>query len=38
MNKPSRTAWAAAVHRAAHQILEKGSIFAGQENAVFRRL
>ncbi len=28
MTKPSRTAWAAAVHRAAHQILEKGSIFA----------
>lgn len=28
MGKPSRTAWAAAVHRAAHQILEKGRIFA----------
>ena len=27
MGRPSRTAWAAAVHRAAHQILEKGSIF-----------
>jgi len=26
--KPSRTAWAAAIHRAAHQILEKGSIFS----------
>jgi methyltransferase (TIGR00027 family) len=25
--KPSRTAWAAASHRAAHQILENGSIF-----------
>jgi methyltransferase (TIGR00027 family) len=25
---PSRTAWAAAVHRAAHQVLEQGSIFA----------
>jgi methyltransferase (TIGR00027 family) len=25
--KPSRTAWAAAVHRAVHQILEQGSIF-----------
>ncbi len=28
MCKPSRTALAAAVHRAAHQILEQGSIFA----------
>jgi methyltransferase (TIGR00027 family) len=26
--KPSRTAWAAAAHRAAHQVLEKGRIFA----------
>jgi methyltransferase (TIGR00027 family) len=26
--KPSRTAWAAAAHRAAHQVLERGSIFA----------
>ena len=26
--KPSRTAWAAAAHRAAHQILEQGRIFA----------
>jgi methyltransferase (TIGR00027 family) len=25
--EPSRTAWAAAVHRAAHQVLEQGSIF-----------
>jgi methyltransferase (TIGR00027 family) len=28
VDKPSRTAWAAAVHRAAHQILEDGRIFA----------
>jgi methyltransferase (TIGR00027 family) len=27
MGKPSRTAWAAASHRAAHQILEEGRIF-----------
>ena len=26
--KPSRTAWAAAAHRAAHQVLEQGRIFA----------
>ena len=26
--KPSRTAWAAAAHRAAHQVLERGAIFA----------
>src|ERR1035441_9858589 len=26
--KPSSTAWAAAVHRAAHQVLEQGRIFA----------
>ena len=26
--KPSRTAWAAAFHRAAHQVLEQGRIFA----------
>ncbi|MGH9595090.1 MAG: class I SAM-dependent methyltransferase, partial [Bryobacteraceae bacterium] len=26
--KPSRTAWAAAAHRAAHQVLEQGSIFS----------
>jgi|SRR5271165_2416781 len=26
--KPSRTAWEAAVHRAAHQVLEQGRIFA----------
>ncbi len=26
--KPSRTAWAAACHRAAHQVLEQGRIFA----------
>jgi methyltransferase (TIGR00027 family) len=26
--KPSRTAWAAAAHRAAHQVLEEGRIFA----------
>ena len=26
--KPSRTAWGAAVHRAAHQVLERGFIFA----------
>src|SRR5579863_1380748 len=26
--KPSRTAWAAAAHRAAHQLLERGRIFA----------
>ena len=26
--KPSRTAWAAAAHRAAHQVLEDGRIFA----------
>jgi len=28
LGKPSRTAWAAAAHRAAHQILEQGRIFA----------
>ncbi len=28
VGKPSRTAWAAAAHRAAHQILEGGRIFA----------
>jgi len=28
MGKPSRTAWAAAAHRAVHQVLEKGRIFA----------
>jgi methyltransferase (TIGR00027 family) len=27
LGKPSRTAWAAAAHRAAHQILEQGHIF-----------
>jgi methyltransferase (TIGR00027 family) len=27
LGKPSRTAWAAAVHRAAHQVLEQGRIF-----------
>src|SRR5580700_9410068 len=26
--QPSRTAWAAAAHRAAHQVLEKGRIFS----------
>jgi O-methyltransferase involved in polyketide biosynthesis len=26
--QPSRTAWAAAAHRAAHQVLEGGRIFA----------
>jgi methyltransferase (TIGR00027 family) len=26
--QPSRTAWGAAVHRAAHQVLERGSIFS----------
>src|SRR5208283_2552281 len=26
--KPSRTAWAAAAHRAAHQVLEQGRIFS----------
>ena len=25
--KPSRTAWAAAAHRAVHQVLEQGRIF-----------
>jgi methyltransferase (TIGR00027 family) len=28
LGKPSRTAWVAAVHRAAHQVLEQGRIFA----------
>ena len=28
LGKPSRTAWAAAAHRAAHQVLEQGHIFA----------
>jgi len=28
LGKASRTAWAAAAYRAAHQILEQGSIFA----------
>ena len=28
IGKPSRTAWAAAAHRAAHQVLEQGSVFA----------
>lgn len=28
LGKPSRTAWAAAAHRAAHQILEQGRIFS----------
>jgi methyltransferase (TIGR00027 family) len=28
IGKPSRTAWAAAAHRAAHQVLEQGRIFA----------
>ena len=28
LGKPSRTAWAAAAHRAAHQVLEQGRIFA----------
>jgi methyltransferase (TIGR00027 family) len=28
VGKPSRTAWAAAAHRAAHQVLEHGRIFA----------
>jgi methyltransferase (TIGR00027 family) len=28
VGEPSRTAWAAALHRAAHQILEQGRIFA----------
>lgn len=28
LGRPSRTAWAAAAHRAAHQILEQGRIFA----------
>ncbi len=27
LGKPSRTAWAAAAHRAAHQVLEQGRIF-----------
>ncbi|HXW13686.1 MAG TPA: class I SAM-dependent methyltransferase [Terriglobia bacterium] len=28
LGKPSRTAWAAAAHRAVHQVLEQGHIFA----------
>ena len=28
LHKPSRTAWAAAVHRAVHQVLEQGRIFS----------
>ena len=28
LGKPSRTAWAAAAHRAVHQVLEQGRIFA----------
>jgi methyltransferase (TIGR00027 family) len=28
LGKPSRTAWAAAAHRAAHQVLEEGRVFA----------
>jgi methyltransferase (TIGR00027 family) len=28
LGKPSRTAWSAAAHRAAHQVLEEGRIFA----------
>jgi methyltransferase (TIGR00027 family) len=28
LGKPSRTAWAAAAHRAAHQVLENGRLFA----------